>query len=899
MWAKPYLEHGWLPIPLVEKEKNPAGSGYTGSKNSLPATMAERVEAVKKWGAAAPKAANIGVWLDESLIGIDVDDYYDKKKEKKKDGFSQLEELEAKYGPLPKTWVSTARSDGRSGIRLFRIPSHHIGKLSYSGKAAEHIDVIQRKHRFCVVGPSYHPDEHVDYRWYSPEEWDSFADHSGQVSTTIPRTKALPELPEKWVEFLTRGYIKKTEKSIDMDSSFDEVKAWFDGWTNDPDGKPCKHVLKRYRTALNDIESRADSHEPLVAGHYSILLAALDGHRGVEKAAKAMEEKWYESVKERDKRGRNEANMEIFRSKAGALRMAKAQMQDLLDAGAYPVPSKCSCFNEELLRDTTGTGDEEIPSFLRTNAEKSPRDPSEYARTDDGNAEHFYDIFGENIKYIEGYKKFILWNGERWTRDGEEAQRTKLAYHVVRDRQEAYARTLENSQFAAEAAVETAKESGAEKGDLSGIASEAKAAKAEAIKWRRWADRSGFVRGGADALTALKSLNAKTVIPATSLDSDPTLLGMENGVIELTAGGYSFRKAAFDDFVTLSTGQTYIEGGLDDIKKTGGKDAEGLRMWNDYLRKFVPDPELRRFLQKVLGSCLGGPRKERIMVFFYGPTSTGKSTILESVLKAMGEYGAPVDLNIFKPKALNPGLATAMDRRIITTSEIGLDGEMDEGIVKRITGNDNFSVELKNSNEIKQGKMNSTAIIATNIAPSIRGADAALIRRLCVIPFNEQVQNDDTGFANEMAKLAPPAIMHWMLEGYQMYATEGLDAKNWPKMVKLSTEEFGEDMNDIGRFIKDNIVKVPFELSNGYERREATSIDVNDAHKYYMNWCNKQRIAEADVMNKLRFGRQMASMGFTSKPLVTEEGGKQHRRYTGCTFLAGVDKVVNIKTGSD
>ena len=55
------------------------------------------------------------------------------------------------------------------------------------------------------------------------------------------------------------------------------------------------------------------------------------------------------------------------------------------------------------------------------------------------------------------------------------------------------------------------------------------------------------------------------------------------------------------------------------------------------------DREKAKFLQKSLGYAVSGDTRHECLFFLYGETSrNGKGTLMESVLKVMGDYGKAV-----------------------------------------------------------------------------------------------------------------------------------------------------------------------------------------------------------------------------------------------------------------
>src|SRR5690349_7010026 len=107
--AARYVDAGWSVLVLPAGAKYPPLTGFTGAGED-----ADR-EQVARWVADYPMG-NIGLRMPPGVIGIDVDNYGDKR------GAESLAELVAKCGPLPPTWTSTSRAGGVSGIRFFRVP---------------------------------------------------------------------------------------------------------------------------------------------------------------------------------------------------------------------------------------------------------------------------------------------------------------------------------------------------------------------------------------------------------------------------------------------------------------------------------------------------------------------------------------------------------------------------------------------------------------------------------------------------------------------------------------------------------------------------------------------------------------------------------------------------------
>lgn len=910
-----YLRAGWMPVPLKTKDKLPATSGVTGAKNKFPQTPNERSALAKKLKAdpEVPTTANIGIWLSDEVIGIDVDDY-DTAGGRTKRGYQEYQELIKKLGPLPKTWVSTARSDGRSGIRFFRIPTG----LSWSGKAASNIDIIQRNHRYAVVAPSTHPDIGALYRWFNPDEWDKAearnnCDGLGIISpgldvdgrpVGIPRVKKLPWLPDKWVDYLTRGRIAATDKLIDMDSTFDEVEAWYAKHTRQ--GEMCKAMKKYLATASTNVNEESAAHDPLVKGHYSIIQAGVEGHSGSDAAIEALNNAWIDRLsKEEGKRpSKAVAKRELFRSKSGAMRMAKARLDAIIESGADTMRSRCACVD---LSDMPTGESLEIPSTLVLAQHGSGDDgadgdtstgepsPGDFRMNDDGNAEFLNYLYGGNLRWVYNQECFIHWNGKRWERDTAKHIRTRRAFQTVRNQQEQYAQALWNVAEGFAEDLAAAREAKANDGSVGAAEADYKEAKKVAHAWSEWAKRSGNVAQVRSALDAYHSVSDDSSIEMSQLDGRRDLMGVANGTVCLGDETVTLKPTERDDFITLNTGIEYVEGGFAELKRRGGDYFKGVKLWERYLDTFIPDAELRRFVQKVAGYALWGGNPERLLVFLYGTTSTGKSVFLSAIEKALGEYAGTFPLSVFKSNdEKNPILIGLKDKRVITASEVGVAEGLDEAVVKRLVGDDPTTARMLNSNELSTFTLKGLPIIATNTPPNIPHSDSGLAKRLLVIPFDHQAKKEDPHAKERMLDVSGPAILSWMMDGWLMYKRDGLGRDTWPMQIEEGTAGFTEDLSEFGTFMRDCLIAVDYDHTDEDSRRD-TSLGLDQVHKMYTKWAERNN---EEVIGQRMLSRKMASNGWK-----LEQGryfdGKNSKRYRGITkFTMGEGDVVNFKGGS-
>lgn len=923
--AEAYRVRGWLgtlPLPPRSKEKPP--TGFTGRAAEYPSD-----DDIASW-MRMPKYAQGNICLhlgpvetdvpDDNqmeIIGIDVDDYMDGGK--RKEGGKQLAALEAELGKLPPTYISSSRT-GVSGIRFYRVPAGY----AWAGKAAPHIDIIQKCHRYAIVFPSWHPGE-TDAAGNVTREGGQYKwrNKSGQVIENLedlPDVSELPVLPDAWLERLTRGGMRdEGNGEIDMDLSVDEMFRWAVGALpgSDEDAKMCKTMRKIVNKWKEYIQADASTHDKIVGAHWNIVCLASEGHAGWRKALSVIDNfVAKDTIQERGKREIIELRNEIMRSKVNALRKIKAQ----IDSGNRGITSVCVCYDpspdEEAVNAFTAkvkqhrASDDDYEEDLSETEAAKPfneaslgerdgywpsgipdgdvKDPADYEQNDRGNGEHWADMHANSAFYVPALSQWMMWTGRNWIIGDGCAERS---FERVERRQQRYAKQL----------LRRAADLAAQQDDS------AKSAVAEARSWRAWAQRSGNV---GPIESALKSAQSRLSIEESELNANESLIGCRNGVLELdqsplddrTSAGQrngldvdeddyesvipssardhggkvhaKFRNVRKEDLLTLSTGTDYLPWNELINGEFGKQEQLYARIWQESVELYLPDDELRHYAQKLLGYSLLGDNRERIVVFLHGPTGSGKSTFLYAVQKALGDYATDIDLNIFKSdRQTNPALAAALPKRIVMASEANDRTALHADMFKRITGGDPITAELKYSNEAVKRVPAFTPWIATNTPPRIPGADAAVNDRTKVIGFTEQISSKDAGMNNFLSNKARTAVFSWAVEGWGFYRREKLKPENDPISVQNYTREFVKHYSDTSEFLAEVVERAPERLLRKAKRLhwgprewpEEWCPSRKVLYEAYKTWCSENGIAERAVLSQNALARKLTDYGFQTE----------------------------------
>ena len=296
------------------------------------------------------------------------------------------------------------------------------------------------------------------------------------------------------------------------------------------------------------------------------------------------------------------------------------------------------------------------------------------------------------------------------------------------------------------------------------------------------------------------------------LDSNPNLIGFNNGVYDLEMG--IFRDGRPEDYISKSTGYDYIEFEEND---------EEVREVREYLRKVFVDEELRNYFVRFCSSCLRGGNIDKIFQIWSGSGDNAKSITVELLEMAFGSYTIKFPTSVITGKrtqssSANPEMARMKGARIGFLQEPDDEDSMNIGIVKELTGGDTMFVRalFDNGGDIKpQIKI----ILTCNKPPKVPSQDKAFWRRTRILSFLSTFCKDppssveeqfkkrifpvDCYFRQKLPGMAP-AFMWILLKEFEEYKKSGIPE---PVQVMHATNAY-KKMNDTYlQFIDDCVVE--------------------------------------------------------------------------------------------
>lgn len=260
-------------------------------------------------------------------------------------------------------------------------------------------------------------------------------------------------------------------------------------------------------------------------------------------------------------------------------------------------------------------------------------------------------------------------------------------------------------------------------------------------------------------------------------DRDPLLLNTPEGVVDLRA--WRERAADASDYFTKSTAVAPAPPG------------SPCPMWQSFLATVMGgDAELISFLQRMCGYFLTGDTSAHALFFAYGTGANGKSVFVNTIAGILGDYATSAPMETFmaaKDDRHPTELADLRGARLVTATETEEGRRWAESRVKALTGGDPVKARFMRQDFfefIPQFKL----FIAGNHKPALRGVDEAIRRRFYLVPFDvtiPRVSRDPDLSAKLKAEW--PAILRWMIEGYEMFSEAGLQP---PEAVRAATAEY-------------------------------------------------------------------------------------------------------------
>lgn len=295
------------------------------------------------------------------------------------------------------------------------------------------------------------------------------------------------------------------------------------------------------------------------------------------------------------------------------------------------------------------------------------------------------------------------------------------------------------------------------------------------------------------ATVRLAESDMRISVPVSAWDADPVLLNTPDGAVDLRTG--AIRPRSEPDYFTKVT--------------RVAPQAGGRPLFDKFLARVLPDPELRLYVQRVLGYCLTGLHHIHELYFWYGAGRNGKNTLLDLVVRILGEYATELpamELMTTRNVQHPAGLADLQGRRLAWSSELNRGQHWNESLISALTGNETFKARFMQSNPFTF-RLTQKHIIVANHYPSLHGGDQNLRARFRIIPFDVTIPDAerDAALPGKLWDEAPQ-VLAWLMEGAQSMLANGLPV---PACVRERSEHYLDEQDDMELWMEERCERGP------------------------------------------------------------------------------------------
>lgn len=411
---------------------------------------------------------------------------------------------------------------------------------------------------------------------------------------------------------------------------------------------------------------------------------------------------------------------------------------------------------------------------LQSVGKKDNPPKKEYEENHAGNAQRMLNIIGYEVAWMKDLQKWKVWTGKVWEEDQGCLQ---AKYDLV-------APSIKKEADEIKINWEKAKAGDEEE--------EKKAYKKKRLQ--SWAVKCGNAQVMTGTLTMAKSIFGfhRT---ENDFNTDNHLLNTPSGIVDLKTGQLSPHDSTAMCSNITSVGYDPSVGTncplfLNTIEIGGG------------------DQELTDWLQVFLGYCLTGHTSLKKMLYMWGVSDSGKSSIIRVVSDILGTYTLHGNIaTLEKGGRQRSGADHSTDIKALKGKRFAVfpeatkkshRNELDEEKIKTLTGGSD-KITARGAYDKAQTTFASTAkiIVHTNHELEFSG-DTATHNRLLIVKFKNSIINIDGDYDTKIIK-EYPAILNWLVQGAMKFYANGMKLP-YCKAVEIENQEVIIDSPSIKAF---------------------------------------------------------------------------------------------------
>ena len=347
------------------------------------------------------------------------------------------------------------------------------------------------------------------------------------------------------------------------------------------------------------------------------------------------------------------------------------------------------------------------------------------------------------------------------------------------------------------------------------------------------------------------------------LDSNPYLIGFENGVYDLEND--EFRDGYPEDYVSFTTGNNYIDFDEDS--------PEVQNVWT-FLSQVIPKRAVRNYTIGYLATCLCGKLYSERFHIFTGSGGNGKSKLTDLFKSCFNDYCYNMPISLLTKtrnggESASPVMAATRGKRFITLQEPENDSKLNTGYMKELTGGDTITARPLFKDPI-QFKPQFKMTLICNDMPDPSASDDGTWRRIRVVAFISRFcdnpSDDPKKYEfpideklDEKLDLMKEAFMWVLLERFKKFKNVDGYKLTEPEEVKAATNKYKADMDQFSEFMD-----VTFIHNEG----SSESMKKSDIWPLYKEWFSKNKNGRPPPWGALckamekKYGKYRDSCGF-------------------------------------
>jgi len=351
------------------------------------------------------------------------------------------------------------------------------------------------------------------------------------------------------------------------------------------------------------------------------------------------------------------------------------------------------------------------------------------------------------------------------------------------------------------------------------------------------------------AMMNMTANHPELLTSASAFDKDKMKLNCLNGVVDLTTGKLLERDP--NDLHTKLVNVKF------------DPDAKCPVFIKFLAQVTCHDHYLFEWLQRALGYALTGSVQEQVLFICYGVGANGKSTLLETISKILGDYSTNVDFELFLTNQksdvrIMEAVGEMKGTRLALASEVDSAKRFNESLVKRLTGGDTLRGTRLHTGAF-QFEPNHKLFFLTNHLPFARDGSHGLWRRIKIIPFNAKFEGEalDSTLPDKLWA-EREGILAWLVRGTKEWVDTlnrngGTTGLGPCEAVDTAVQQYRLDNDHTTSFIDECLV-----LEEG-----VGSVGARQLYHAYQSWWRENH--DDEIPKEAIFSRRMEERGLKKR----------------------------------